>query len=176
MEASESTIENLDPISLDSNDITKKAYIGHNLLEPGKFHKFLTNHADLFAFSHADMSGIPKDISTHKLNVDPLYPPIRQIRRKFSATINEEVDKLLANGSSRESKYPQWVTNVVMVKKKNRKWRMCVDFTDLNKACPKDSFPLPHIDQLIDATAGHELLSFLDAYSGYNQILMEEED
>ncbi|XP_070057549.1 uncharacterized protein [Nicotiana tomentosiformis] len=63
-----------------------------------------------------------------------------------------------------------------MVKKKNGKWRICMDFTDLNKACPKDSFSLPHIDQLIDAIAGHELLSFLDAYSGYNQILMEEED
>ncbi|XP_019241988.1 PREDICTED: uncharacterized protein LOC109222033 [Nicotiana attenuata] len=63
-----------------------------------------------------------------------------------------------------------------MVKKKNREWRICVDFTDLNKACPKDSFPLSHIEQLIDATAGHELLSFSDAYSGYNQILMAEED
>nr|XP_009770933.1 PREDICTED: uncharacterized protein LOC104221565 [Nicotiana sylvestris] len=63
-----------------------------------------------------------------------------------------------------------------MVKKKNGNWRMCMEFTDLNKACLKDSFPLPHIDQLIDATAGHELLSFIDAYSGYNQILMEEED
>nr|XP_016487569.1 PREDICTED: RNA-directed DNA polymerase homolog [Nicotiana tabacum] len=62
-----------------------------------------------------------------------------------------------------------------MVKKKNEKWQMSVDFTDLNKACPKDSFPLPHIDQLIDATAGHELLSFLHAYSGYNQILMAED-
>nr|XP_016503418.1 PREDICTED: RNA-directed DNA polymerase homolog [Nicotiana tabacum] len=63
-----------------------------------------------------------------------------------------------------------------MVKKKNEKWLMCVDFIDLNKACPKDSFPLPYIDQLMDATAGHDLLSFLVAYSGYNQILMEEED
>ncbi|XP_019229710.1 PREDICTED: uncharacterized protein LOC109210711 [Nicotiana attenuata] len=63
-----------------------------------------------------------------------------------------------------------------MVKKKNGKWRMCVDFTHLNKARPKDSFPLPHIGQLIDAVAGHELLSFLDAYSSYNQTLMEEED
>nr|XP_016451773.1 PREDICTED: RNA-directed DNA polymerase homolog [Nicotiana tabacum] len=126
------------------------------------------------------MSGIPKEIATHKLNVDPFYPPVRQIRRKFNSAINdvvrEEVEKLMKNGSIRESKYPQWVANVVMVQKKNGKWWMCVDFTDLNKACPKDSFPLPHIDQHIDATARHELLSFLDAYSGYNQIPMEEED
>nr|XP_009783873.1 PREDICTED: uncharacterized protein LOC104232382 [Nicotiana sylvestris] len=98
------------------------------------------------------------------------------MRRKFNAAINEEVDKLLGNGSVRESKYPQWISNVVMVKKKNGKWRMCVDFMDLNKAYPKDSFLLPHIDQLIDSIAGNELLSFLDTYSGYNQILMEKED
>nr|XP_016477851.1 PREDICTED: uncharacterized protein LOC107799244 [Nicotiana tabacum] len=89
--------------------------------------------------------------------------------------VREKVEKLLENGSIRESKYPQWVANVVMVKRKNGKWWMCVDFTDLNKTCPKE-FPLPHIGQLIDAMAGHELLSILDAYSSYNQILMEEED
>ncbi|XP_075112272.1 uncharacterized protein LOC142182166 [Nicotiana tabacum] len=116
------------------------------------------------------------NIATHKLNVDPLYPLVRKMRRKFNAAINEEVDKLLGNGSVRESKYPQWISNVVMVKKKNGKWRMCVDFMDLNKAYPKDSFLLPHIDQLIDSIAGNELLSFLDTYSGYNQILMEKED
>lgn len=82
----------------------------------------------------------------------------------------------MANGSIRESKYHKWIEKVVMVKKKNRKWRMHVDFTDLNKTCTKDSFPLPHIDQLIDYTAGHELLSSLDAYSGYNQILMKEDN
>ena len=63
-----------------------------------------------------------------------------------------------------------------MVKKANEKWRMCVDFTDLNQDCPKDSFPLPRIDQLVDLTAGHKLLTFMDAFSGYNQILMTEED
>ena len=63
-----------------------------------------------------------------------------------------------------------------MVKKANEKWRMCVDFTDLNKAYPKDSYPLPHIDQLVDSTAGHKLLSFMDAFSGYNQIRMDEAD
>ncbi|XP_075096235.1 uncharacterized protein LOC142174352 [Nicotiana tabacum] len=167
VEACKATVEDLDPVQLDDTDHSKKAYIGHNLPDPCKYHEFLTNHADLFSFSHSDMPGIPKDSTTNNLNVDPLYPPVRQMRRKFNAAINEavseEVEKLLANGSIRESKYPQWVANVVMVKKKNGKWRMC-------------SFPLPHIDQLIDATAGHELLSFLDAYSGYNQIMMAEED
>ena len=72
--------------------------------------------------------------------------------------------------------YPDWLANVVMIKKANSKWRMCVDFTDLNKACPKDSYPLPRIDQLVDSTAGHKLLCFMDAFSGYNQIKMDEAD
>ena len=73
-------------------------------------------------------------------------------------------------GFIREVYYPNWLANVVLVKKANGKWRMCVDFTDLNKACPKDNFPLPRIDQLVDSTAGHKLLTFMDAFSGYNQI------
>ena len=72
----------------------------------------------------------------------------------------------------REVYYPDWLANVVMVKKANGKWRMCVDFTDLNKACPKDSYPLMRIDQLVDSTAGHKLLSFMDAFWGYSQIKM----
>ena len=80
----------------------------------------------------------------------------------------EEVDKLLFADFIREVYYPKWLANVVMLKKSNGKWRVCVDFTDLNKACLKDSFPLPRIDQLVDSTVGHELLSFMDAFSGYN--------
>ena len=72
--------------------------------------------------------------------------------------------------------YPDWLANVVMVKKANGKWRMCVDFTDLNKAYPKDSYPLPRINTLVDSTARHQLLSFMDAFSSYNQIKMEETD
>ena len=77
----------------------------------------------------------------------------------------EEVDKLLTTNFIREVFYLDWVANIVMVKKANRKWRMCVDITDLNKACPKDSFPLPRIDQLVDSTASHKLLTFMDAVS-----------
>ena len=80
----------------------------------------------------------------------------------------EEVEKLLSVGFIREVYYPKWLTNVVMVKKSNGKWRMCVDFIDLNNACPKDSFPLPRIDHHMDSTAGHELLTFMHVFSGYN--------
>ena len=82
--------------------------------------------------------------------------------------LKEEVDKLLANEFIREAHYSIWVVNPVLVKKKNGKWRTCVDFTNLNKAYPKDNFSFPRIDQLVDATAGHHLLSFINAYLGYN--------
>ena len=88
----------------------------------------------------------------------------------------DEVNKLLAANFIREVYYTDWLANVVLIKKANRKWRMCVDFTDLNKACPKDSFPLPRIDQLMDSMARHRLLTFMDTFSGYNQIKMLEED
>ena len=90
--------------------------------------------------------------------------------------IKDEVQKLMAAKFIREVYHPDWLANVVMVKKANGKRRMCVDFTDLNKACPKDCYPLPHIDQLVDSTAGHKLLSFMDTFSGYNQIRMNEAD
>ena len=88
----------------------------------------------------------------------------------------DEVNKLHAANFIREVHYPEWLANVVMVKKANGKWRMCVDFTDLNSACPKDSSPLLRIDQLMDSTTGHKLLTFMDAFSGYNQIQMAEEN
>ena len=88
--------------------------------------------------------------------------------------IKEEVHKLVTAEFIREVYYPDWLANIVMVKKANGKWRMCVDFTDLNKACPKDSYPLLRIDRLVDLTAGHQLLSFMDEFLGYNQIKMDE--
>ena len=86
--------------------------------------------------------------------------------------LKDEVDKFLACDFIKESYYSSWLANPVLVRKPNGKWRTCMDFTDLNKACLKDSFPLLRIDQLMDATLGHQLLSFMDAYSRYNQIPM----
>ena len=117
---------------------------------------------------------------THRLNTNPSFKPVKQKRRSFAPerqkAINEEVSKLLQAGAIREVEYPEWLANVVLVKKAKGKWRLCIDFTDINKACPKDSFPLPRIDLIVDATAGHELLSFMDAFSGYNQISMDLDD
>ena len=110
------------------------------------------------------------------MNVDPEKKPIQQRRQVFAPERDQEVNKLLLVGFIGEVYYPDWLANVVLVKKINGKWRMCVDFMDLNKACPKDSFPLPMIDQLVDSTAGHKLLMFMDVFSGYNQIKMVEED
>ena len=90
--------------------------------------------------------------------------------------IKEEVQKLIATKFIREIYYPDQLANIIMVKKANGKWRICVDFTNLNKTCPKDSYPLPRIDQLVDSTSGHRLLSFMDAFFGYNLIRMDEAD
>ncbi|XXG88271.1 hypothetical protein AAC387_Pa12g0504 [Persea americana] len=116
----------------------------------------------------------------HKLNVDPKYKPVIQKTRRTGVpqieALIEEIQKLLEAEAIKEVHYPEWLANIVVVKKKTGKWRVCVDFTDLNKACPKDSFLLPKIDQLIDATAGHDSMSFLDAYRGYHQIPLFESD
>jgi hypothetical protein len=88
--------------------------------------------------------------------------------------MGEDMSRLLATGFVKEVWHQDWIANLVIVPKKNDKWRMCVHYTSLNKACPKDPFPLPRIDQVVDLTVGCELLSFLDAYSGYNQITLAE--
>ncbi|KAI5336625.1 hypothetical protein L3X38_015893 [Prunus dulcis] len=126
------------------------------------------------------MPGISPDIISHRLSVNPAVRPVRQKRRAYDPeryeAMKAEVDRLSSIRFIREVDYPTWLANVVMVRKPRKGWRMCVDYTNLNRACPKDSFPLPRIDQLVDATAGHALLSFMDAYSGYNQIFMHPED
>jgi hypothetical protein len=101
---------------------------------------------------------------------------LRCFYEEWRRAIGVELRKLLEAGFIKEVFHPTWLANPLFVKKKNGKWRMCVDYTSLNKACPKVPFPLPRIDQIVDLTAGYELLCFLDAYSGYHQIKMKESD
>ena len=106
----------------------------------------LRENSNVFAWSAAEMPGIPPSIISHSLSVNPLARPIKQKKRKLGherlIAVRQETSKLLKADFFREVHYPDWLSNVVMVKKTSGKWRMCVDFTDLNKACPKDSFPL----------------------------------
>ncbi|RDX83445.1 Retrovirus-related Pol polyprotein, partial [Mucuna pruriens] len=126
------------------------------------------------------MPGLDPRFMCHELSIKPGAKPIAQKKRKQGeekrAAIKEEVEKLLAVGFVREVQYPTWLANVVMVRKANGRWRMCTDYTDLNKACLKDPYPLPSIDRLVDGVSGQALLSFMDAYSGYNQIRMHPDD
>ena len=175
-------IEVLEDISLDERNPERCTRVGADL--EGRIKEdlvqFLRKNIDVFAWSHEDMPGIDPNVITHRLNVCPFSKPVRQKKRVFAPkrdnAIKDEVQKLMAAKFIREVYYPEWLANVVMVEKADDKWRMCVDFTDLNRACPKDSYPLPRIDQLVDSTAGHKLLSFMDAFSGYNQIRMDGSD
>jgi hypothetical protein len=132
----------------------------------------LKKNIDIFAWSPDEVGGVSADLIMHHLAVKPDAKPRKQKLHKMFADRQEaakaEVQKLLRDGVIQEIDHPEWLANPVLVRKSNGKWRMCIDFTDLNKACPKDDFPLPRIDQLVDSTAGCELMSFLDAYSGYH--------
>jgi len=137
-------------------------------------------HLGAFAWSVSDMPGINLDFMCHHLSINTRVKSVVQKRRKFVGEkreiVDQELKKLQIVGYIREIQYPTWLANVVLVQKSNGKWRMCTDFTDLNKAWPKDSYLLPSIDMLVDGVAGCDLLSFMDAYSGYNQIPMHPGD
>jgi hypothetical protein len=132
--------------------------------------RFLFNNKDVFAWTANDLCGVNRDVIGHSLNVDPSFRPRKQRLRKMSDDKAEgarnEVKRLLSAGVIREVAYIEWLANTIMVKKANGKGRMCIDYTDLNKACPKDEFPLPRRDTLLDAAASSELMSLLDCYSG----------
>ena len=118
------------------------------------------------------MPGVPRELAEHKLHIRPGSKPVKQPLRHFSEdkrqAIGKELTKLLAADFIMVVFYPEWLANPVLVLKKNKTWHMCIDYTCLNKACPKDPFALPRIDQVIDSTADCELLSFPDATAGYH--------
>jgi hypothetical protein len=168
--------DQLKPMLVCEDIAEQKVLLGSQLSEEQEKNllRFLFNNKDVFAWSANDLCGVNRDVIEHSLNVDPSFRPRKQRLRKMSDDKAEgarnEVKRLLSAGVIREVKYPEWLANTVMVKKANGKWKMCIDFIDLNMACPKDEFPLPRIDSLVDAAASSELMSLLDCYSGYHQI------
>jgi len=168
-------------IVLRDDESHKTAMIGASidLAQEGALTSFLWVNWDIFAWKPSDMPGVPREEAKHSLDLDMKERPVKQRLRRFAQdrkeAIRVEVTWLLAAGFIREVTHSDWLANPVLVKKKNSEWRICVDYTDLNKHCPKDPFPLPHIDQVIDSTVGCVLLSFLDCYSGYHQTLKESD-
>ena len=132
----------LESVTLD-DDPGHLVYIGSKLTEDLKslLTQFLRRNRDIFAWKQPDMGGIGPTVITHRLNTSPSFKPVKQKRRSFAPerqkAINEEVGKLLQAGAIREVEYPEWLANVVLVKKENGKWRLCIDFIDINKACLK---------------------------------------
>jgi hypothetical protein len=135
---------------------------------------------DVFAWEPSQMPGIHREVIEHHLKIYPDAKSVRQKPRKQSVErqnfIYEEVRKLLHAGFIKKVHHPEWLANPVVVPKANRKLQMCIDYTSLNNACPRDPYPLPRIDQIVDSTSGFDLLSFVDAYSGFHQIRMSRED
>nr|GEY52439.1 protein NYNRIN-like [Tanacetum cinerariifolium] len=145
-----------------------------------KTHPTNLTNLNIFAWQPSNMTGVPRSIAEHRLNIREGCPPVRQKKRgqalKRTKAIQAEVQKLVEARIMREVYYHDWLSNPVMVKKHDESWRMCVDFTDLNKACPQDCYPLPEIDWKVESLCGYPFKCFLDAYKGYHQIQLAAAD
>uniref|UniRef100_A0A2N9HFP0 Uncharacterized protein n=1 Tax=Fagus sylvatica TaxID=28930 RepID=A0A2N9HFP0_FAGSY len=182
-EGSKPNIEELEIINLaDGGEEPREVKIGTRSTTEQKeaLIALLREFHEIFAWSYQDMPGLDTDIVVHKIPLKPECKPVKQALRRMKPEvilkIKEEVEKQLKAGFLSTVTYSDWVANIVPVPKKDGKVRMCVDYRDLNRASPKDNFPLPHIDTLVDNTATNAVFSFMDGFSGYNQIKMAEED
>uniref|UniRef100_A0A2N9GTJ6 Reverse transcriptase/retrotransposon-derived protein RNase H-like domain-containing protein n=1 Tax=Fagus sylvatica TaxID=28930 RepID=A0A2N9GTJ6_FAGSY len=182
-EGSKPNIEELEIVNLaDEGEEPREVKIGTRCAAEQKeaLIALLREFHEIFAWSYQDMPGLDTDIVVHKIPLKPECKPVKQALRRMKPEvilkIKEEVEKQLKAGFLSTVTYSDWVANIVPVPKKDGKVRMCVDYRDLNRASPKDNFPLPHIDTLVDNTATNVVFSFMDGFSGYNQIKMAEED
>ena len=174
--------ERLQTINIGSEEAPKEIKIG-SFFEGDERDKAITllrEYMDVFAWSYKDMPGLENSIVEHKIplvqDAKPIKQKLRRIKPEWSLQVKEEIMKLLKVGFIKVIEHPIWLANIVVIIKSNGKIRICVDFRDLNKASPKDDFPLPNIDMLVDSTASYKVKSFVDGFAGYNQIRMAEED
>nr|ABA97058.1 retrotransposon protein, putative, unclassified [Oryza sativa Japonica Group] len=146
-----------------------------------KIIELLKEYVDCFAWEYHEMPGLSRELVEHRLPIKPGFRPYKQPPRRFNPLlydrVKEEIDRLLKAGFIRPCRYAEWVSSIVPVEKKGSgKIRVCLDFRDLNKATPKDEYPMPIADMMINDALGHKVISFLDGNAGYNQIFMTEED
>ena len=132
----------------------------------------LKEYRDCFAWDYTEMPGLDRSIVEHRLPLKKGFRPFQQRARQMKAEVLEEVkkevEKMLDAGFIRPCRYAEWISSVVPVQKKDGRWRVCVDFRDLNRATPKDEYPMPVAETLINAAAGHKMMSFMDGNASYN--------
>jgi hypothetical protein len=178
----EPTNEKLEVINLGNKQEKKELKIGTLVTteERNRLVSLLHKYADVFAWTYTDMPDLDTDIVVHKIPLIERSKPVKQKTKRMCPDmllkVKSEIQKQWDVGFLDVVQYPQWVANVVVVPKKDGKIRVCVDYRDLNKATPKDDFPLPHIDILVDNVTRNATYSFMDGFSGYNQIRKAEED
>ena len=140
----------------------------------------LKENKECFAWSYKELTGLSRDLVEHKLPIKSNCKPFKQLPRKMSPEtillVKKEIQNLLNAGFIRTARYVEWLSNIVPVIKKNGKIRVCIDFRNLNTATPKDEYPMPVVDMLVDSSAGHKIMSIMDGHSGYNQICIARED
>ena len=169
-------------IDFGTPDQPREIKIGSSLSpdERSRLIDLLRSYLDVFAWSYEDMLVLDSSIVQHHLPILPharlVKQKLRRLHPRWSLQVKEEIQKQLSVGFLSVVEYPEWLSNVVPVPKKDSKVRDCIYFCDLNKASPKDDFPLPYIDMLVDNTTRHSMLSFMDGFSGYNQIMMAPKD
>lgn len=172
----------LKEINLGSQELPKPIFISAKLNSDfeEKLVNLLREYRDCFAWEYSEMPGLDREIAEHKLPIKEGYRPYKQPMRRMSREVEklvaEEIDRLKKAGFIRTATYVEWLSNIVPVKKKNGKIRVCIDFRNLNTATPKDEYPMPVADMLVDAAACNLILSFMDGHSGYNQIPIAEAD
>jgi hypothetical protein len=175
-------MDELKKVHLGTVENPRPTFINANLSpeEESNYMDLLMEYQDIFDWSYDEMPGLDLRVAVHQLAVKHGARPVKQTQRRFHpeliSQIEVEVNKLIQAGFIREVKYLTWISNIVIVKKKNGQIRVCVDFRDLKNACPKDDFPLPVTEIMVDATTDHGRLTFMDGSSGYNQIRMAPAD
>jgi len=175
-------INELREINLGTTDDPKPIFVSTMLKdeEVVQYDQLLLKYKDVFAWGHQDVLGLDPNVVVHNLVVSEGVKPIKWPQQCFHSEliipINAKVDKLIKVDFNHEVQYPTWLANIVLVRKKNDQLWICVDVRDLNNACLKDDFPLPITGLLVDAIMGFGALSFMDGFSGYNQIKMDPKD
>jgi hypothetical protein len=174
--------DELEEINISPRDKPQPTFISKRL-DPSLWEPMialLKEYTNCFAWDYTEMPGLDRSIIEHRLPLKkgfwPFQQRVRQTRTQVLEEVKKEIEKMLEAGFIRSCRYAEWISSIVPVQEKDGRWWVCVDFRNLNRATPKDEYPMPVVETLINAAAGNKILIFMDGNAGYNQILMAPKD